>query len=393
MRDDFLASVKAEVAARVGHRCSNPRCRRPTSGPGKTDSGRISVGVAAHISAASPKGPRFSGRLTSEERRSLSNAIWLCQICAKFIDDDKRGHPTSLLRVWKLNAEAYARSEVLVASAQSEGQSSASLRAYVLGRTLEQTAGLVNEAGVECVSPLRLALDLWDEKALRKMLWDTARSVSNLSTFALSEIESALSIDCGAASDYALLVCCFPLYEAWSQTAALAESLDIGTRATRELDAYRSRCFLSLQSVVRGVAAASTGSAPREKVLYDVDSTYPTLALAVSSVATQKAGFAFYSGVALGRISSALSFIASLSALCADAGRRLDEDEVALLWRSATEAWTRLRDYAESLGVNLNPTLGRAPSLKLLLSAGVGSCRRSIEACDELLSASLATLR
>jgi hypothetical protein len=391
MRDDFLASVKAEVAARSGHRCSNPRCRRPTSGPAEADSGRVSVGVAAHISAAAPKGPRFSKRLTSEERRSLSNAIWLCQTCAKLIDSDAPGHPTSLLRVWKSNAEAYARVGVLAPTAQNEGQSPALLRAYALGRTLAQTEGLLKEASMGCVAHLRLALELWDLEAARKVLWDVALSVSHLSTAALSEIESAHSIDRGAASDYALFVCALPVYEAWSQAAALAESLDIGQSAMRELQAYRSQCFTSLQTRVRAVAAVSMGGHAAEDVSYNISSAYLTLARAVSSVATQRAGFAFYTGVAVGHISGALNCIASLSALCAETRRELQEDVVASIWYPGADAWNKLGEYAGSLGVDVNPTLGRVPSPKRLQSVGVSSCRSSIETCDELLSASLAT--
>ncbi len=391
MRDDFLASVKSAVAARSGHRCSNPRCRRPTSGPVKADSGHVSVGVAAHISAAAPNGPRFSKRLTSEERRSLPNAIWLCQTCAKLIDSDPRGHPISLLRIWKANSEADARAGILASRAQGEGPSPTLLRAYALGRILEQTDSLLKEARMECLDPLRLALDLWDLEAARNELWDVARSVSGLSTLAVSEIETTLRIDRESASDYALFVCALTLYEAWSQVAALAESLDIGATAARELQAYRSECFLSLQSEVRAIAAVGTGASAAEHIPYNISSAYLTLARAVSTVATQRAGFAFYAGVAVGRISGALSSIAALSILCEEAGREVDLGAVVSIWHPAADAWKSLREYAGSLGVDLNPTLGRAPSPKRLQSAGVGSCRSRIEACDEQLSATLAT--
>jgi hypothetical protein len=48
----------------------------------------IDVGVAAHITAASPGGPRFDPNLSDKERASATNGIWLCQNCAKLIDND-----------------------------------------------------------------------------------------------------------------------------------------------------------------------------------------------------------------------------------------------------------------------------------------------------------------
>lgn len=70
MRDDFSAATKELLAKRVGYRCSNPDCRQPTSGPQEDPSKAINVGVAAHITAASPDGPRFDPSLTPEQRSS-----------------------------------------------------------------------------------------------------------------------------------------------------------------------------------------------------------------------------------------------------------------------------------------------------------------------------------
>ena len=79
MRDDFSAKVKGLLAKRVGYVCSNPNCRKQTSGPQKDSNKTINIGVAAHITAASSKGPRFDKSLTNEQRKSESNGIWLCQ--------------------------------------------------------------------------------------------------------------------------------------------------------------------------------------------------------------------------------------------------------------------------------------------------------------------------
>lgn len=55
MRDDFNSSTKDVLAKRVGFHCSNPNCRTLTCGPRTEANKFVSIGVAAHISAASPK--------------------------------------------------------------------------------------------------------------------------------------------------------------------------------------------------------------------------------------------------------------------------------------------------------------------------------------------------
>jgi tetratricopeptide (TPR) repeat protein len=112
MRDEFGEDVKRLVAARAGHLCSSPTCRALTSGPRVDPSKSLNVGVAAHITAASPGGPRYDLTLSSEERRHVNNAIWLCQTCAKLIDNDESRYTTSELREWKRKAEAEALARV-----------------------------------------------------------------------------------------------------------------------------------------------------------------------------------------------------------------------------------------------------------------------------------------
>jgi hypothetical protein len=78
MREDFKADVKELLAKRAGMKCSNPNCRRPTSGPQEDPNKALNIGVAAHISAASKRGPRYDSRISPQERRSEANGIWLC---------------------------------------------------------------------------------------------------------------------------------------------------------------------------------------------------------------------------------------------------------------------------------------------------------------------------
>lgn len=109
MRDDFAEEVKRTLAARVGNRCSNPNCLALTSGPQDDTAKALNVGVAAHITAAAQGGPRYDPRLSSEGRCHADNGIWLCQTCAKLVDNDTSQFPSDLLRAWKTIAEQEAR--------------------------------------------------------------------------------------------------------------------------------------------------------------------------------------------------------------------------------------------------------------------------------------------
>jgi hypothetical protein len=108
VRDDFPAGVKDELAKRVSYLCSNPGCRQPTSGPQSSPSGTVNIGVAAHITAASPSGPRCDSSLSADQRASAENGIWLCQTCAKLIDSDQCRYTVEKLNEWKSDAETAA---------------------------------------------------------------------------------------------------------------------------------------------------------------------------------------------------------------------------------------------------------------------------------------------
>lgn len=61
--------------------------------------------VGAHITAASPGGPRYDDSLSAEVRRSAVNGIWVCQSCAKLIDNDDSRFTVETLKEWKERAE------------------------------------------------------------------------------------------------------------------------------------------------------------------------------------------------------------------------------------------------------------------------------------------------
>lgn len=110
MRDGFPMDVKDTVSKRVGLLCSNPDCRVLTMGPNTDFTKATNLGVAAHITAASAGGPRFDESISQEARKSILNAIWLCQSCAKLIDNDPQKYTVQILMKWKATAEEYAES-------------------------------------------------------------------------------------------------------------------------------------------------------------------------------------------------------------------------------------------------------------------------------------------
>ncbi|MFX1735761.1 hypothetical protein PXJ20_03960 [Paraburkholderia sp. A1RI_3L] len=107
-RDNFNKPVVEELARRVAFTCSNPDCRNQTVGPKSIPEGFVTTGEAAHITAAAPGGPRYDAALTSAERSSFKNGIWLCRNCAALIDRDVDGYPVEKLMQWKKTAEARA---------------------------------------------------------------------------------------------------------------------------------------------------------------------------------------------------------------------------------------------------------------------------------------------
>jgi hypothetical protein len=102
--DAFPEPVVRALELATGTRCSAPFCRKGTTGVGS--GGKVvRIGVAAHITARSKRGPRYDASFLSEERSSGSNGIWMCQDHARLIDVDDPRYPVELLREWKRIAE------------------------------------------------------------------------------------------------------------------------------------------------------------------------------------------------------------------------------------------------------------------------------------------------
>jgi hypothetical protein len=112
MKDNFPHTTKETLAKRVGMRCSNPLCQRLTSGPRSDPAKFVNIGVACHITAASENGPRYDSTLPRGQRKSIENGLWLCQFCAKLIDNDEIRFTACELRDWKRLAEERAQLEI-----------------------------------------------------------------------------------------------------------------------------------------------------------------------------------------------------------------------------------------------------------------------------------------
>lgn len=121
-RDEFPRPVRDTLAKRAGQRCSNPDCSAITSGPHEDETKAVNLGVAAHITAAAPGGPRYNQRISQEERASSSNAIWLCQYCAKLIDSDTRRFSEERLTIWKRKHEEFIKKEMISRSPDADSR-------------------------------------------------------------------------------------------------------------------------------------------------------------------------------------------------------------------------------------------------------------------------------
>jgi len=106
-RDNFSAPTKRTIAERAGYVCSFPRCARLTIGPSDDRASGITMtGTAAHIVAAASGGQRSDAALTSAQRSSANNGIWMCAIHGKWIDDNPSIATVPTLLSWKADHEA-----------------------------------------------------------------------------------------------------------------------------------------------------------------------------------------------------------------------------------------------------------------------------------------------
>lgn len=105
-RHDFTQLTVQRLRDRAGNVCSFPECHVHTHGAAFTGDKAVGVGVACHIKAASPGGPRYHREQTKDERRHIDNGIWMCQTHSKLVDADESAYSIATLLEWKQMAEA-----------------------------------------------------------------------------------------------------------------------------------------------------------------------------------------------------------------------------------------------------------------------------------------------
>lgn len=104
---DFLEPTKRALASRAGWCCSFTGCGKLTIGPSdESPESSASIGVAAHICAASKGGRRYDAGMSPEQRRGIGNGIWLCADHATLIDRDDVTYAPSVLYTMKRDHEA-----------------------------------------------------------------------------------------------------------------------------------------------------------------------------------------------------------------------------------------------------------------------------------------------
>ena len=111
---DFSSATRKIIAERAGYQCSVLNCGRLTVGPGSGGSQVLNAGMAAHIYAASPGGPRGTGGLSATERSEPENGIWCCYFHGKAIDSEAgNSFSAAQLKAWKRLHEARKSAELI----------------------------------------------------------------------------------------------------------------------------------------------------------------------------------------------------------------------------------------------------------------------------------------
>ncbi len=112
--DDFSPVTIRDLQKRAAFICSNPSCRSLTIAPScENEEDYIYIGIASHITASALKGPRYDPDITSKQRRSIANGIFLCSSCAIMIDKNNgQDFSVALLREWKKTHEEWIRANL-----------------------------------------------------------------------------------------------------------------------------------------------------------------------------------------------------------------------------------------------------------------------------------------
>ncbi len=106
-RDPVPSSQEKVVITRSGNSCAYPSCGVELVAEGQHPSDLAKpVGKVAHICAASPGGPRYDPNMSTVERGSASNLMYLCGTHHDAIDSQLHHHTVEFLREAKRQHEA-----------------------------------------------------------------------------------------------------------------------------------------------------------------------------------------------------------------------------------------------------------------------------------------------
>ena len=109
-RDGFTQKTISLLAERAGFKCS--LCERGTVAAAPSPDASVRIGVAAHICAAAPGGPRFDPSQTPVQRGGIENGVWVCANCARLIDaNGGKDYSVERLRGLRRTREERARTE------------------------------------------------------------------------------------------------------------------------------------------------------------------------------------------------------------------------------------------------------------------------------------------
>lgn len=111
-----IAQIRV-LLSRSGNVCAYPECERELVLDARSQGGPSkSIGKIAHICAASQGGPRYDASMSSLERVSVANLIYLCSDHHDLIDTQIADHPPELLRKMRGDHEAAVRRAVRAVS-------------------------------------------------------------------------------------------------------------------------------------------------------------------------------------------------------------------------------------------------------------------------------------
>ena len=156
LRDRVPPAQEKVVVARSGNKCAYPGCGLDLTIDSKTDGDRPkATGKVAHIAAASPGGPRYDPKMTSEQRGSAQNLIYLCGPHHDAVDTQLEYHTREFLLDAKRTHEAAVERAVRNAIGEVTYEELA-----VVCTVIASLPATPQRLGVELALPLQEKIDL-----------------------------------------------------------------------------------------------------------------------------------------------------------------------------------------------------------------------------------------